>query len=38
MGVPTLVLIDRTGTVRLFASGSDDAAVEAAVEAAIADA
>jgi thiol-disulfide isomerase/thioredoxin len=36
MGVPTLVVIDRAGTVRLIASGGDDAMIEAAIEAALA--
>jgi thiol-disulfide isomerase/thioredoxin len=31
MGVPTLALIDRTGRVRLCASGGDEAALEAAI-------
>jgi thiol-disulfide isomerase/thioredoxin len=36
MGVPILALIDRAGTVRLIASGGDDATIEAAIEAALA--
>ena len=32
MGVPTLVLIDRSGLVRLIASGGDEAALESAIE------
>jgi thiol-disulfide isomerase/thioredoxin len=35
MGVPTLVLIDRAGTVRPIASGGDDAEIEAAIEVAL---
>jgi thiol-disulfide isomerase/thioredoxin len=31
MGVPTLALIDRGGTVRLIASGGDDATLESAI-------
>jgi thiol-disulfide isomerase/thioredoxin len=38
MGVPTLALIDRSGTVRLIASGGDEAALESAIEAALAEA
>jgi thiol-disulfide isomerase/thioredoxin len=37
MGVPTLVLIDRQGMVRLAASGGDEAALEAAIEACLAE-
>jgi len=32
-GVPTLVLIDRAGRVRLVASGGDDGALEAEIRA-----
>lgn len=37
MGVPTLVLIDRQGCVRLAVSGGDEAAIEAAIEACLAE-
>jgi len=38
MGVPTLALIDRQGRVRTIVSGGDDAALEAAIEACLAEA
>lgn len=37
MGVPTLVLVDRAGRVRLIASGGEDAALDAAIEACLAE-
>jgi thiol-disulfide isomerase/thioredoxin len=37
MGVPTLALIGRDGLVRTIASGGDEATLEAAIEAALAD-
>jgi thiol-disulfide isomerase/thioredoxin len=37
MGVPTLALIDRQGRVRLIASGGDDATLEVAIEACLAE-
>lgn len=37
MGVPTLALIDRQGRVRLIVSGGDEAALETAIEASLAE-